>query len=819
MKRILALVLSALVLLSSMTCILLTPAAAVEQSNDAVTAYFENPANWKKGNATNNGNGPVNIMNSWTYGSITADSTVTTGTESEASVKVMIDYHCGIIDLSSLLAKNTDYTLSFRYKAEDSNKYESWNGYYLFTSIGVVSPSVAGTNGINVSLSAKTDGHIVRKCIQDNYSYYSPTGKVADIDSGVTVSRPTFSSKDAEWKDMTLQFNSGTHNDLMLIFKVNAPGNIYLDDFSLTEYTPEVIEYFEDAKNWVKEQVHASDTYGKDSVITVGAGFPTYGSILTDSEVTTGSDSKYSLKVTMAYHGASIDLSSQIEANQHYELTFKYRVTDAAQFGSWSNKPYVFQTIGVYSPTVGGADAVINHNIVDGYVVKKSIYDYSSYTSVSGKVADNVEIASNTLVDSASTDTWYQMTLQFYSGDLDDLALLFKVNAASPLYLDDFRLAEYTPPPPKEPFHSGPKEYILIDFEKEEEYIRGNCADRMEIAETTDINDKTTKALHIIGDDYSYINKDAVTILNWGYANKGKDPVFSIPVNERTTYEMRVKVRVDEAKNFMTDSLFLLYYDYWGEGVRTLEFAHTTYNKLMGEGWIEYAAEFVTDYGQETANFFLNAGVKHPDIWIDDIELIEYGRGYLDETDASYCEDFYNLAEESGYKVSGTVTKKTVFEIPAYDFEKHTLGIDLAGSGAVTLAFEQDGSDAIWSMKVGAKNKRYGINFMAGDKEGNVYLIFEPTGSGIQYSDLYLFRAKAVSFMTEMGYEENPNAVKNPTYKVKYVSATAALGGADAVGDTESPATGESLAILWILATVVLACGGLLLLTAKRKNH
>ena len=51
-------------------------------------------------------------------------------------------------------------------------------------------------------------------------------------------------------------------------------------------------------------------------------------------------------------------------------------------------------------------------------------------------------------------------------------------------------------------------------------------------------------------------------------------------------------------------------------------------------------------------------------------------------------------------------------EIPVTDFELHTLGITLSGSGKVSLAFEKDGSDLIWSKDVNTKEIRYGENFM-----------------------------------------------------------------------------------------------------------
>ena len=126
MKKLLALVLSALVFISSMTCILLMPAAAVEQSNDAVTAYFENPENWSADKAPNATKNPRNGFTNGNYVLIgsnddtnlkfsndTANVYPSDGKQSLYMNK--ISYRVATIALPSDLKANTDYTLSFWY--------------------------------------------------------------------------------------------------------------------------------------------------------------------------------------------------------------------------------------------------------------------------------------------------------------------------------------------------------------------------------------------------------------------------------------------------------------------------------------------------------------------------------------------------------------------------------------------------------------------------------------------------------------------------------------------------------------------------------
>ncbi|MBE6761972.1 MAG: hypothetical protein E7551_06755 [Ruminococcaceae bacterium] len=781
---------------------------SVKVEKDDTTLHFEDINNWHLERIVNGkvelGTGVPSNWSSWA--NIKTDTSNVYNSEASPSVKVSCNYHSGWVDLPDL-EPNHNYTLSFYYTAP--NGYSgSGNNKYAFSTIGVYSSTV-GTLSADVSVTdsvfTPVDGYFVRKSQTAKSSYKSKNGTAEKAMQTGETSHIKNSSD--TWHNMTLTFDTGNLNDFIMLFTFDNVTAVYFDNFTLTdngETPPEEPEppehiyesHFENPENWGLDRA-VKDSATGNQIATLGSNAITWAvSAETSTNFMHSENSKESFFVSNAYHASWVTLPSGLEPNTNYTLGFWY-YTDGKYSGS-GKKYYAFESIGIYSSAIGGKKVDLTAYSYNGYLSRKcNDTTYGNYVALNGNEQKAVAIEENTFITS-NEKAWQYFTLDFNSSNLNDLILVFKTNVDT-LYLDDFEIFK-TPEPIK--FHNGAQKQIDIDFEKEFEYFSGEQVNRMEVAQTENENGDITNALHIFEGDYSYIDANSVTILNHKAITKGTDKVFCIPVFERTTYKMSVKVRVEEPKEISANSLFLLYADY----SMPIELAHTPCSNLANGEWRTFEAEFVTGYGQEYIKFFFNFGVSHPEIWIDDISLTAYSRGYIGETKLSYCENFFNLVDEMNYETAATVTEKTIMEIPVTEFELHTLGITLSGSGKVSLAFEEDGSDLIWSQNISEKATRYGENFMAGEKEGNVYLIFEPTGEGISYKENFIFRTKAVNFRTDMGFETLQNTTPDPIYTLKSVDADAAINGLQIDTNDVSPATGDSSnAFLMIIITFAVA--------------
>lgn len=775
----------------------------IKIEKDVTTLHFENTDNWHLERIVSGkvelGAGVPSNWSSWAK--IQSNTTTVYDKTTSPSIKVSCNYHSGWVDLPDLEAGN-NYTLSFWYTAPDGYSGNA-TSKYAFSSIGVYSPTV-GTNSADVSVTDSAfkpvNGYFVRKSQTAKSSYKSYDGTAANaIQTGETSH---IKNESEIWHNMTLTFDSGELNDFIMLFIFDNVSAVYFDNFTLTnngptppesEPEPEKVyeSYFENPENWGLDRAVKDNATG-NQVAKLGSNAITWSvTAETRTDFMHSSNSKEAFFVSNPYHASWVTLPSGLEANTNYTLGFWY-YTDGKYSGS-GKKSYAFESIGIYSPAVGSTTVDLTAYTYNGYLSRKcNDTTYGNYTALKGDPQKAVTIEENAFV--TNEKEWKYFTLDFNTADLNDLILVFKTNIDT-LYLDDFEIFK-TPEPLR--FHNGPEKEIKIDFEKDFEYFSGDQANRMEIAETTDDKGISTNAIHVFEGDYSYIDNGSVTILNHKAITKGKDLVFCIPVNERTTYKMSVKVKVEETKEVSANSLFLLYADY----SVPIELAHTPCSNLANGEWRTFETEFVTGYGQDHIKFFFNLGVSHPEIWIDDISLLAYSRGYIGETELSYSENFFNLVDEMNYKTSATVTQKTVMEIPVTEFELHTLGITLSGSGRVSLAFEKDGSDLIWSKEVTSKEVRYGENFMAGEKEGNVYLIFEPTEKGINYKENFIFRTKAVNFRTDMGYSTLQNTTPDPTYSLKYVDAddlAKELDLEEVDSGFGSPATGDNTNALAVI--------------------
>ncbi len=767
---------------SEIVLLLKTNHANVYLDNFAITEYtkpqtteeyFEDPTNWKLDDYIDKAQEESATIgyapSAWRK--VTPDTTKTDS--SNASLKVEANNGFTSIALPGELKENTDFTLSFSYYFDAADLKNLGGGATgVFDRYGIYAPDVA-----NACFKWGKPGFI-------NYISYNGSLVTTDFASYQYPGETTSVKAGGKWIKVQIGFNTGTFENLALVFQTKVD-TLWMDNFALSEGKPVEETFHDGAKEHIVVDFEREWDY-----------------------IDVKTSSRMQISETIGKDGQSTT------ALQIYEGDYASEVT----FLNW-------QTVN------GGTDKVFSIPVKGGqtyeFKVDVKLSDYDKETDA--RLLLYADYATSTTLmnmiyyadkDSGVGEGWKTYTFKFTTAD-DATVASFGLNAGlkhPEIWVDNITLTESEPDPP---FHDGQTDPVIIDFEREYNYLTGIHANRMEVGETVGMDGKTTKALHIFEGDYTDTNQ--VTFVNWSTVITDTDPVFTVPVKGRTPYKISAKVKIEEWKDIDRSRLFLLYYDYNNRDTDDKCLARGTYATMMDDGWVEYTIEFLTEPGQQYISFGLNAGLSHPEIWVDDITVDAYERGFMAETDASYVEDGFNLIADEGYKNAGTITKKNVMEVPVAELTKYIMGITTSGSGKVHLAFEKDGSDIIRTIDVTKQEKRYGYQFLTGELEGNVYVIFEPTGSGIVYKALYLFASNAVSFGTEMGLTENPNAVKTPTYTIKYVGADDAidrvLSEENSDSSSTSPETGESNLIYAILAVALTAVGTLLVLGRKRRHH
>lgn len=556
--------------------------------------YFETASKWRA-ESVDSGSGIGNIgsnsANNTNWVQFANSTTLTNGSESSLHVKKAA-YQLIDIPLPTLKA-NTNYKLTFDYYGDTTDAVS-----FIFERAGIYSPSVGGTAVSVFDFTAK--GYLIH--IGDgNNSFTSPTGGTEDrVWGNLTLSGAPAKT----WNTLTLEFNSGSLTDLVLLLKTNL-ADLYMDNFSLTEIKPPQTseDYFEDPANWIIDD-YVDKSLEADT--TIGFKPSTSRTVSTNTTVTNSSNA--SLKVNANNGFVSIYLPDELKENTDYYLSFSYYfdAADIKHLGGGANG--IFDRYGIYA--ADAKDACFKWTS-PGFIT------YVSYNGAySTKDFDSRQWLSQTTAVKEG-GKWIDVTIPFNTVTFKKLAFVFqeKVNT---FYMDNFAVVEGTPK--EKAFHDGPKEQIIVDFEREWDYVSSNSASRMDIAETTDKDGNKTTALHIFEGDYP--DSSGVTFLNWQTVDKGSDKVFSIPVKGGQTYEFAVDVNMS-AYSKQTDARLLLYADYATSTTLMQMIYYADKDSGVGEGWKTYKFKFTATEDQTVASFGLNAGLKHPEIWIDNITLTE----------------------------------------------------------------------------------------------------------------------------------------------------------------------------------------------------
>ncbi len=719
--------------------------------------YFEEVSNWVIDDyvdKSQEANATIGFLPS-TSRKITLTDFVTNS--STAALKIEANNGFTSIALPDDLKENTDYTLSFTYYFDNADIQNLGGGAKgVFDRYGIYAADAP-----NACFKWSSPGFL-------HYISYNGSYLTKDFTTKEWTGYVTAVEEGGKWIKVDIPFNTVNFKKLAFVFQTKT-NVVYMDNITLSEGLPEK----ETFHNGPKEQI-VIDFEREWKYIS--------GSNANRMEIaeTTDKDGKPT-KAIRIYEG-------------------DYKSQDGVTFLNWQS-------------VNSGSDEVFSIPVKGGQTYEFSVdINLSAYSKENDqRLLLYADYATSTTLmqmiyysekNSGVGEGWKTYTYKFTVAE-DAKVASFGLNAGlkhPEIWVDNLVLTESEPEPP---FHNGKTDPIKIDFEREFEYTTGIHADRMEVTETIGMDGKKTKALHVFEGDYSDTNQ--VTFVNWSTVTTDSDPVFTIPVKPKTPYKFSVKVKIEDWKDVNYGRLFLFYYDYNNRGVSDKNLINTTYSKLMDQGWVEYELEFLTDANQTCMSLGINMGLSHPEIWIDDIVVDAYERGFIHNADASYVEDGFNLVEESQNKTNGTITKPSVLQIPVKEITKHTIGITASGNGNIKVAFDREGNEVIQNISLSNKNTRYGFEILTGENDEYIYIIFEPSGKGITYKDATVFASNATSFNTAMGLTEKPDntTAKKPVFK--YVDADDALENAGISlddyesEDSESPQTGESNGIYVML--------------------
>ena len=858
--------------------------------------YFENADNWilsLRGSQTDRRNVSVDgtdvegASSSGLKGSgyFAVDNTVSLDGQG-SSVKLNWATHPSNIALPNL-EYGKSYRLKFSFKVASNSSSVVANPQ--IKGIGIYSPKkmedaitagdntsrfTDGTLGWNVFDSYNGTGGIKR------YRDETLTSCAANKNSYATVAGDYTYNTANQWYTEELYFKVTEYTDLQLVI---IPGDdnsgTFLDnfEFEMVEKVPDELipgstpnpgpegpevpgefdSYFETPSKW-GASVGGSTSYPCKNILVNGISDTTvataieWASFTKDTGVKAGgSDS--SLLISNPNHVSHIKLPDT-EVNANYRLKFAYKPTGGTEGKN------VLKFTGIFDPEFLqekiSTDSTINYfdlkngfSVVDSYAGNLQAGRYRFTNGV--YPSDNSPVNYGRLNNNIYNENDWQY-IEFYftvTEKLDNPYLLISyATEAGKLYVDDFEFEKVDEIPAElipgyfDPNYVAPAKTV-IDFEGDPSTYSHLTGENVEIAQTKDRNKKMTNALHI---KQVCENMENVTFPGWPTVSQRNDPVFTFDVDPGCTYTVSFWIKRDQytgGASYLSGSNLNVLYDWRGTHSSSMSYSWS-YNELYQIGpdvWKQYTFEFSTEPYQRTATFAINAGYSHPGIWFDDIVYSKVPAGFKESTKANYCESPFNLALNSKYGKNAVFTQKKTFKFSLDSNVSYVFGVNLSGKGTFTLAWDEAGTNVIKSYNVAKNKNRIGGVLVTDFNNKDVYIICDPAGSKMSYTDFYFFRKCASGTGRERGYEDDVNARKpvrftniptvsgNSLEEVMKGETTTTDNGdtnnsdsdnGSFIGgdDTYSPSTGDSLTVVMIITmTFVVSLATVMLLGRRRK--
>ena len=406
MKKLTALLLVILLVVSSISCLWLSTAAA---DTPTLEEYVETPANWTFDQGTGEGTAATTIGSTMPIQTCTAvnDTTVVLP-DSTQSLKIKAPNTFASIGIGDYIKKNRHYKLTVNYQVEKRDG----NGR-SFASIGLFTPNVA-----DASLKDNND-YVVRA--SGDWSYYFDASGT-QVWTTSTINTKLDAADCGTWCSIIFEFYSKDYTDLTLVIDSHNWGNVYLDGMQLTDLsagTQAFDEYVKDPANW---------TIDKDSATTIGSTTPpSYVTKSTDTtKVVEGRAASLKFYAPDTY--STVDISEYLEQGKHYQLTLTY----------YFEKDFTGTFhIGVMAPKV--TDAKLGGNCYAVNASRNWNYYYNT------KTFDASQRQWSTAMQTTG-GAWHTVTLDIYTFDYEALTMVIRGQFWGNFYIGDATLTEVVPP-------------------------------------------------------------------------------------------------------------------------------------------------------------------------------------------------------------------------------------------------------------------------------------------------------------------------------------------------------------------------------------
>ena len=576
MKKVLALVLSLVIVISGLTTTLFSGVSATVSGNDV----FNTSANWvvyafdtTHFNGENGTAGP-------SFASISENTNTAYTCDDESSLKIGSKVQYATVEFD--VEQNKYYELSYKFLANGTP--------YTSTSTG--KSAYLWSTGVTTSDANITGGKNYYAHMSTTANYTAENGVYAERVNGTEYTDQWITA--GIWNTVTLKFNSGSATKMVLAIQPGAD-SFYVDDFTLT-----VTEKTDGGSS-----EPGTDKTPKESVVI---DFDTYGgnAVQTSPRVKIEDCTAYNGSTSKMLHFIGGDYSSSYPTNLNYSTIMASGAQDTDDVFTVGVKPNTKYTLSFRSK--------VSDSTKFDATYLKAFFTYKGVVKKDFVLTKDVKGA------------WVEHTVE-YTTEADQNLLSFYMNLSEvhvDVWVDDITIAEKkdTPDPDAVPVIPGkePKDETVINFDTPETGANASLSpsSRIEIAEGTAYDGSTSKMLHFIGGDYSSsypTNLNYSTIMASGAQDT--DDVFTVGVKPNTKYTLSFRSKVSDSTKF--DATYLkAFFTY--KGVVKKDFVLT---KDVKGAWVEHTVEYTTEADQNLLSFYMNLSEVHVDVWVDDITIAE----------------------------------------------------------------------------------------------------------------------------------------------------------------------------------------------------
>ena len=753
-----------------------TTTSSTPEPTPVFDSYFETPSSWAiYTNLSTHVNSEKGTLSSW--GKAVANTDKAFVAEGNGSVILNAQWQKSSVEFE--VEKGKNYAFSF--------KYYSTNTTAPLSSIGVLNSDLAaeGRNAANETYYSFIDKY---GSFTTTDGIYSNRTENWDIKTGTNYVAN-------DWNDISIIFNSGENTSLTLVVIFEVAG-IYMDSFSLSEYTPPPVPETE-ASYW---QVYLNST---DIVDGNGSNRANKSwNKVTDNKT----DVQYGDMASVMGYGSHITiirLLGELEVNQDYKISFAY---------------YSDETNVTYSDSLFSQQGILTKGTElgqGGGAYPKSVY----------YAADPC---------AGEQGKWHKYEFSFTNWDNTEKYFycvpVFE-GGAKKFYVADFKIEKTTlekkTPRPFTGWGDEPKEEYLINFD---DFLVPFTESVVEISEGPARDGKTSNTMHILP-----IESQTSIFPRYQSIKNYTDSIFTLNVKPNTLYEYSFWIFIHEkAENIPWLQFF---YDYSGNDTYIL------LNKTKDKGrWVKYSAKFTTKADQTKISIGVNLGETIREMWIDEFRIKEVPAGVLvGDNTRSYCVDDQNITVKS--KAFGTIegSKSGVYKFSLTPSAQYSFGISVKSSktSSSRVFLSYDGVNPIMPSDEGAEcgeirsltqNMRYCFNFVS-NSTGELYLVVENNDNALKLSEPALFKTTTLStgrfagsdapisrsLSANKGKENLKDLSTEGLVMLEDESYAPAFGNGvnGNVSVDGSPATGDTLLPLTFLIITFVSATVLILLTRK----